>query len=225
MNSIYLSIDIDYWMGHEKWKMSGFLKRVLALGVPIKVVISHEELLPNMNGSKADSLFNVDHHSDMADDLYERGRKKENIYKNFETFFKRKGPTPLKLDEGTWANFVKFRKKGTFLWLYPDEECWKGDFPHNRGSGRCDIQHSPFSKLSKEICGWKEVKRRRKRLLTHKEWDKIIKIGICISPDWIDNYVADEAFEVLNNAGVLPKKVYYKVAAQFERSDSPLMAI
>ena len=202
MDNIYLSIDIDYWINEDR-SMKSFLRKALALKVPSTVVVSHEKLIPHINSSKAKTVINVDYHSDLAD-LQVKQSKIAN-----------------ELDEGTWGNFVKFKEDGTFIWIYPEKECWK-NLHGERGHGRCDWEKSPFSRKSLEICGWRSVRRRKNRLLTKKEWDKVSRVGISMSTDWIDNYLAAESMKIIYDYDMLPENVYLDVTEQFIISGTPV---
>jgi len=96
----YLSIDLDYWNGLRKRSIDAFFKHVFRLGLPIWVAPFHDQLLPHINQHDCNCLVNVDYHSDISD--YE---------------------PRLRLTEGTWANFVKWKRKGTFIWRYPQPKC------------------------------------------------------------------------------------------------------
>jgi len=201
MDNIYLSIDIDYWVNSPQY-MKAFLRKALSLGVPTTVVISHEELIPHINASKAKTVINVDYHSDLADDP-------------------QNSDLPLELMEGTWGNFVNFKKDGTFIWVYPNSECWVNRLG-KRGSGRCDESASPFIKNSEKICGWKRAKRRKRKLLTKEEWKNVDRVGISMSPDWITNYMCWLACVELMNQKAMPLKVLTKLLHEFSTSGDPL---
>lgn len=216
MDKIYLSIDLDYWMELDSFHigMSNFLNKALNLGVPFKTVESHEQLLSHVNGSGANILYNVDHHSDIIDNNLSKDNEIEReIFSSSDKFFRVK-KQPAKLVEGNWVNFVKFRKKGTFLWLYPLKECYR-DITGDRGSGRCDDDRNPFSKSCMNITGWKSVRRRRKRLLTAKEWKQVVRVGISCSPDWLNYQMCKKALVFLKKRKAIPKKLYLKMHKTF----------
>jgi hypothetical protein len=110
----YLSIDLDYWNGLRKRSIDTFFAHVFQLQLPIWIAPFHDQLLPHINQHDCDTLINVDYHSDIAD-------------------FPALGRRRLPCNEGTWANFVKWKKKGTFIWRYSHPICptdWEG-YCHN----------------------------------------------------------------------------------------------
>ena len=107
----YLSIDIDYWgayPGGRKKSLYSFMQRIDVLNVPIKVVVSHEEILRHLNKYKIKKLINIDYHSDIANE-----------------------DTRIELNDGTWANFYEHKKETNFIWHHPMP-------PNKTLSGRCD---------------------------------------------------------------------------------------
>ena len=107
----YLSIDIDYWgayPGGRKKSLYSFMQRIDVLNVPIKVVVSHEEILRHLNKYKIKKLINIDYHSDIANE-----EKK------------------IDLCDGTWANFYEHKKETNFIWHHPMPQT-------HILSGRCD---------------------------------------------------------------------------------------
>ena len=96
--SIYLSIDLDYWMYHETDRgLWSFVNRALSLGVPTMAVQAHHWLLSHINKHPAHRLINVDFHDDI-------------VFRDEEG---------CAMSDGTWVSYVKWRGKGQFEWRYP----------------------------------------------------------------------------------------------------------
>lgn len=151
---VYLSIDLDYWC------LSGspdpFFRRVFKLGLPIFVAPFHDQLLPKINESGCDTVINVDYHSDMVD-----------------------YPLPAEmmneccLTEGSWANFIRWKDTGRFIWRYPSEV--------HHTDGYCHTDYNPFADPCH--CGWKSTE--MSEGLVGVPWRKIEAIGVCLSTDWL----------------------------------------
>ena len=118
----FLSLDIDFWANHEQEKPRQpdiIFNKIFSLNRPVKVFEFHDEILPFLNKIKVDKLYQIDYHSDIADDY--------NIKRD-------------ELNEGTWANFYKFASDCDFEWRYPSyTNCFA------RGYGRCDLAESWLS--------------------------------------------------------------------------------
>jgi hypothetical protein len=81
----------------------------------------------------------------------------------------------LVFNEGTWANFVDWRRFGTFVWRYPSPECLE------RGVGYVHDQENPF--LNPQAAHWQMT---RKRIgLWGIPWASVKAVGVCLSPDWV----------------------------------------
>ena len=155
--SVYLSIDLDYWMNHESVDDSDhFFDLVFAhchaLKIPIRLVREHHWLLPHINASKCEDVWNIDYHSDLAD-RDKHGR--------------------IELNCGTWGNHVRFRAKGTYVWCAPDQRC------RSNGEGWCHIMRNPFVsdcsgwKRTRSLIGWKRI-----------PWEQVRRVGVAVSPDF-----------------------------------------
>jgi hypothetical protein len=167
-------------MREKPTEMLDYLDYLLTLKIPISFFVFHHEILKDINQiENLDTLFNIDFHSDLADNNWPR--------------------ESLKLNEGTWVNFVRFRKRGTFFWLYPDISCYKRD-------GRCDVRRNPFLRNCQEICGWEKTSRRCVSLLTRQEMKSVVKIGICISPNWINKEQRNEALKFFQKNNLVTEK-------------------
>ena len=174
----YLSVDLDFWSDYEgDISSTYFFKKVCGLGIPIRVVDSHEKLLKHINSVQADMLYNVDYHSDTFGFANERDRK--------EWYEENSLP-----DEGQWGVYVKWRKDACFYWQYPNSlcfmtygRCWEGD------------NDNPYKKgVIKE---WAKVKRRCG--CPKIDWSSVCAIGVATSPDWTN---APGVMKVANLLGV-----------------------
>ena len=163
----YLSVDLDYWRASSKpMPVVNFFKKVFALRLPITVALHHHHLVKDINARalELDTVINVDYHSDLAD---------EDL----------KGWDRLEFDEGTWANFIHFRGDGNFIWRYPIPECLRW----GEGSGGyCHRRVNPFER--REVSGWKHTS--KVRGLTRLPWDRIVAIGVCLSPGWLEDSIS-----------------------------------
>jgi hypothetical protein len=151
----YLSVDLDYWWQcHRRRDVDSFFSHVFSLHVPIFVAPFHDQLLEHINQSKYDHIINVDYHSDICD------------YAPW-----------MRLNEGTWANFVQSRSH--FDWRYPTEACL------SMNSGYCHDEVNPFEKP--EAARW--CKTTCQQGLRSIPWRDITAVGVCLSKDWLDgNY-------------------------------------
>jgi len=158
MKDIYLSIDLDYWSKFQPSSNNAdqFFNHVFNLNLPYLIVLSHEKLLPHIKQSGCRSVFNVDHHSDLAD--FKPGEQQ----------------TASSLNEGTWGNFVSFRRKGgAFVWLAPSRHCFQ------EGEGYCHIHKDPFL-FPNVRSGWVSA---RKEIGWEKNipWHRVKAVGISLS--------------------------------------------
>lgn len=160
----YLSVDLDYWMLHMNDTSSvKFFNKLLSLGKPIRVVQSHEELLPQINESKADVLYNIDYHADIFG-FVEKGEAKD--------WIKRNDP-----EDGTWGVYVDWRKHGSFCWMHPHHHCME----HGKGACWKDHRENPFNGAFIEWKkAWNQVGRGGLDL------SSVAEIGVAVSPDWTE---------------------------------------
>jgi len=95
----------------------------------------------------------------------------------------------MALEEGNWVNFVNCREHGTYVWRYPRDSCL------TRHTGYCHLDNRPIEKVRS---GWAHVK--IKRGLARIPWDKIAAVGVCLSPEWLDENqgVVSYPIETLN---------------------------
>jgi hypothetical protein len=109
-NGIYLSIDIDFWEEAETAEkaITNILDN-LPKKTPLIAVMNHQQLLKAVNSSKANTLINIDTHSDFA------------------------GKAVTELNCGTWVAYVNWREEGKYIWYrsevaYDRGRCdWAGD--------------------------------------------------------------------------------------------------
>jgi len=177
----YLSIDLDFWTTHDNGRSAGqFFNKVFALNVPILFVHEHEELLQDINKSKSDILYNVDYHSDLCSD-------NELI----------KGEKP---NDGTWANFVSWKRRGEYIWICPNiKTCYKG----GKGDGICcgDWRLDPFK--TKKESFWKSVSLTQK--LNTIDWRTVKQVGVCLSPSFT---IPETVLSVTKKLGMKEEEVY-----------------
>jgi hypothetical protein len=171
----YLSIDLDYWNDeYTDGACKSFFKKVFALGLPITIVDSHERLLYSVNSSGANVLYNVDFHSDFF---------------GYRSRDEAKAEMGRKIQDGTWVNHVRWRRKGSYFWMYPEARCYgnRESYQTNggeyRGDGVCWVteEENPFFPTTYNE--WKSVK----RLKGHRkiDWETIVSVGVAISRDYL----------------------------------------
>ncbi len=192
MDKIYLSIDLDYWIcTNGNWrppKGIPFLRKVFNLGVPLQVVLSHEELLKYINKSGANAIINIDYHSDLADNDVDG----------------------VELNEGTWGNHVAFcgDQNASFIWIHPYPVC------NSRNEGRCDEYENPFTKQCKRICGWTKTERKCGKLPSKSVLNKVVEVGISISPNWCEEDELQEYLDFLLGKEVSVKKTLKRLQGE-----------
>jgi len=157
----YLSLDLDYWRKAKNAKgVESFFYNLFQLKREFFLVKSHDQLLGDINSSQCSSLINVDFHSDVAEDNVD-GK-------------------PLRLNEGTWVNFVTWKTTGSFLWLHPPKMVLR--------RGYCHAFRNPFHATT--VSGWKGIK--KEGGVDQIPWDRIRAVGISISPAWLDELMPYE---------------------------------
>lgn len=205
----YLSIDLDYWMEFDKEgimygyryesyglkKMIAFLNKAIALKVPIHIVDYHDEMAKYVNRFNVDQVINVDTHSDLVDRSYFYGCSRT-------------------IDEACWSSFVHHRGEKRFLWYHPDPECYCSTSGYS-GRGRCDRDENPFEGNSKEICGWGKCNHRT-GLPTKQQMDNVVAVGICISPNWSDEFHTQGILPFLRERGLVSDRFVKNVLHEIE---------
>lgn len=176
----YLSIDLDYWQKEDTDKACRrFFEQVFSLGLPITVVDSHERMLQAVNKSKANVLYQVDYHSDFS---------------GCESAFQAQREAKEKPEDGTWINYVKWRKEGELYWFYPLPKCYgsmqvyKTPKGYSRGSGVCwvNAEQNPFRKGTYKE--WKTIQRARGH--SGIDWSIIVGVGVSLSADYLVRIVS-----------------------------------
>ena len=165
----YVSVDLDYWgMSETGYKKSivRFLNRLNNLNLPIYVTESHEEILPHLNKFKVDKIYQIDFHNDIVNDPV----------------------TPRDLNEGTWANYYKYRKDCIFEWRYPSVYRSFLD-----GWGRCDWIYSKTDPYEPEKMGYKKVLRRQG--LGEIDLHDVKGLSVTISRNWWEHDDIDFIFD------------------------------
>jgi len=170
---IYLSIDLDFWNqgSHSYPHMKRFLREAISY-VPRKrlfVVDSHEKLISSVNRSGCDTLINIDWHSDLSNRL--------------DPSFK-DNPEYNKVNCGSWASFIKWRKDGIYTWIHPYEVRWRSE----RGYCHAPLrpENNPF--LHPQLSGWMFAHQKRNK---HPEkiipWSFVHSVGIAFSYYWLSD--------------------------------------
>ena len=160
---VHLSYDLDFHLFQFMQNRKGFpnvkgceifIKDIFKLNVPIIIVNEHHEILPFINEYKFNTIINVDFHSDLVIEPYSV------------------------LDEGSWANFYKYRNNTNFIWRYPEYESCVA-----LGYGRCDSMVHFDSPMPYNKMGYNQI---RKYEGVPKLTKDIHSISISLSKDWCD---------------------------------------
>jgi len=165
MSKIYLSIDLDYWANHclfSAKQCNTFFQKLANVNEnvkQIKFVRHHEGLLHHASDSSCDTLVNVDFHSDLTN-YYPEDKKV--------------------ITEGTWVNFVSWRKSGTFIWMLPNKSFEKWGFCQDA------MIFQNFEDLNFKSTEWKKIK---KQIGTKNiKWENVYAVGVSLSPEWLEHY-------------------------------------
>jgi len=159
----YLSVDLDYWTNLATQRSSKqFFRKLMGLDVPLMVVKHHQFILNDLhiNKPKDNTLINIDYHSDISSENYTE---------------------PKRLNCGNWADFVKWRRTGNFIWVYPDkEECYT-DL-----AGICDgtLSKMPFEShpVITNMNKWKNLEHFEGAF--NVDLNAVERICVAISPDY-----------------------------------------
>ena len=145
----YLSIDIDFWNDLDAAETS--LSRLLLRrgDIPTLSVMNHQQLLQDVDESDADRLVNVDEHSDLTDTTV-------NIF-----------------ECGSWISYVRWRKRGEYLWIRNQRGTIHGSC--NRYRGYWDAGSD-----------WGETRGifRRQEIDLCLYLQECVGIGLCLSPSF-----------------------------------------
>ena len=175
LRKAYLSIDLDYWQNEKTDRACRrFFERVFSLGLPITVVDSHERMLQDVNGSKANVLYHVDYHSDLTGYCSQLEAELE---------------AKRKPDDGTWINHVRWRRTGEVYWFYPSGKCYgtgqlySTPMGRERGYGVCwrNAEENPFYKTTYNE--WGQV--HRSRGCADIDWSIVSGVGVALSADYL----------------------------------------
>jgi hypothetical protein len=136
-------------------------------------VMNHQQLVPYVNDSGANRLVNIDEHSDLADAEV-------------------KG-----LNCGTWVSYVRWRKKGEYLWIRNNRSTSLGHCNWGRGSNNWDAGTD-----------WKKTGTRYpgKRLGMLPLLRGCVGVGLCMSPEWSTEPMIVLFRELVDEFGIPYKK-------------------
>lgn len=157
----YLSIDIDYWNDRPRG-MIPYLNKVYKdcqkRRIPLVVIKNHQQALPLVNKSGAERLINIDFHTDLCGEYIDQ------------------------LNCGTWVNYVKWQRKGEYLWIHPGKNTNRGE------CGAVDLFSGNGRVARKKNEGfyyikWKSVRHQTRRLPT-PSFLNLTGVSICISPSY-----------------------------------------
>lgn len=164
--SSYLSIDLDFWNGigfnddnHVAWTYLDEIASICrAKRIPIIAVMNHQQLLGPVNKSGADTLINIDRHSDLTD------------------------PTETDILEcGSWATFVAFRKTGHYRWIQSGHvssgEC-NGDHPIFRANGKHNLSRTDWESIQRIGT---DTPPPPKKIMKN-----VVSVGVVLSPSFCD---------------------------------------
>jgi hypothetical protein len=158
---MYLSVDLDYWKEHDTPTAANvFFRRLLSLKKRMYVVRNHQQLIKHIKAfpPKDDILVNVDYHSDIIEGWNIRSTQ---------------------LTCANWVNYVPFRKRGHFIWLYPDFRSCVHD-----AQGLCG--NMDLHAFGDDDHQWRKLSRRQG--IHHIDYDAIESIGIALSPGYSEMY-------------------------------------
>ena len=158
----YLSIDIDFWNDQKtntaKKALEKLFNKAKKCGIPIQSVMNHQQLTPFVNKSGADTLINIDTHSDLGD--------------TYVDYF----------SCGSWVSYIQWRQKGTYIWYHRlsigEGECNNMEpiFLNNK-LPRIDLTDWQTIKRHKV----------RKMVSTRKLLKNCVAIGFVMSPAYSDD--------------------------------------
>src|ERR1035437_182708 len=168
--STYLSIDFGYWsLDHAvNWQhMVNYSNLIIKNIKQIDFVVVHHDIIKYINTGNYDKIINVDYHADLCDCFNDK---------------KRQG---IRLNEGTWSNFVNNRENKEFVWIYPHKRCYN-PFDVFKSEGRCDVKKNPFGRNCKYVCGYEKATALYRKLPKEKDLKEIDRACFCFSPKWCD---------------------------------------
>jgi len=157
MQGVYLSIDLDYWVfTAAHWPVAPFLKMLRRVSAPPAKwrVVTLHHRLLPHINR---SLARTLINLDWHDDIADLDD----------------GHLP-ELNDGTWVTHVRWRREGRFEWIPPTQACARGE----TGS-RCFAGLGPDPFLV-----YPQWKRCSKSTTARIPWERVVDVGIAISPDW-----------------------------------------
>lgn len=182
MKDTYLSIDMDFWCKHFGIEhTTAFFNKISALNIKPVVVKYHHELAKYASCDNGlTRLLNMDYHSDIAD-------IKECTLDAF--------------NEGTWVNYVRMSENNEFVWYYPLKQC----VGYRTGYCHTNIRNNPFNDNNQGKYNWKSVTCIHGEV-PDNELDRVSKIGICLSPDWITDVQKTNFVALLDSFGYVDER-------------------
>jgi hypothetical protein len=118
-------------------------------------------MLDDLYNHSFEHIYHVDYHSDLVHE-----------------------DTDSELNEVTWAAYYKHRRRTIFEWRYPDhKECF------TQGYGLCEWTASGPAYFNPNMLGYKKII--HKQGVADIAWKNIVAVGICLSPNWCDDWVFD----------------------------------
>jgi hypothetical protein len=148
----YLSIDLDFWMDRANAKSASFFFKKV---FKLDVPITC-----------------VIEHEELLSDV----KKVKNLKTLYNVDYHSDICSDCERDDepcdGTWVNFVPGRTNANYIWILPSLETYYEE------EGICHVEKDPFQdpKASK----WKSVNFTDS--MKDIEWDKIQRVGVCLSP-------------------------------------------
>lgn len=156
----YLSVDLDYWGYFKKFhkqSLRNLMNKIVLYDIPVKVVVSHEDILYYINRYKIKNLINIDYHADIVNQDSDSDH--------------------IELCDGTWANFYKYKEDCNFIW-YHTFEMWEG---------RCDntlaITWEDIPTGYKQLSHYYTLR----SFSRYINWYNIKEVCFAISPDYLSS--------------------------------------
>lgn len=119
-------------------------------------------------------------------------------------------------NEGTWVNYVRMSENNEFVWYYPLKQC----MGYRTGYCHTNIRNNPFNANNQGKYNWKSVTCIHGEV-PDNELDRVSKIGICLSPDWITDVQKTKFVALLDSFGYVDErtKLRLKQAIMHESMD------
>jgi len=169
----FLSIDMDFWNGRDCFEETipdqvyGYLNRLCSdlknRRIPMSAVMNHQQMLRMVNNSKANTLINIDMHSDLASSEVQV------------------------LNCGTWVSYVKWRRQaGHYLWLHR-HSAWHGEC--NLGDDMGGPIFEENSIVRRSMTDWGVIQHRKVKRAPQWAWLKKrnpVEFSLVLSPHYVD---------------------------------------